>query len=141
MKWLLSVAILWYWWRVYSLSFNPDQFPNRTYAHSVWDRRADRSFFLGAAIVTGFLYVVGAIHSWWVIALSFAASLLVVMFLQPTLVGAVILTRAGITMLKIKTGLELRSPFLAPFAWTYYLTKEDRKQALADLRAGKGLPS
>ncbi len=134
MKWLLTAAVIWYWWRVYSLSFNPDQFPNREHAHTVWDRRANRSFFLGAAIVTGFLYVAGVIHIWWIIVLSFAASFLVVIFVQPTLVGAVILTRAGLTMFKIKTGIKLRTPLLAPFAWTYYLTKQDRQEALADLK-------
>ena len=52
MKWPLIIAIIWYWWRVYLLSFNPDQFPDRAYAHRIWDRRANRSFFLGAAILT-----------------------------------------------------------------------------------------
>lgn len=134
MKWPLIIAIIWYWWRVYSLSFNPDQFPDRAYAHRIWDRRANRSFFLGAAILTALMYALGAIHAWWAVTLSFAASFAVVMFVQVSLVGAVILTRSLLATLKLKTGLKLRTPFLAPFAWTYYLTKEERKEALADLK-------
>lgn len=26
-KWVLSAAAIWYWWRLYSLSFNPNMFP------------------------------------------------------------------------------------------------------------------
>jgi len=137
LKLLLIAAIAWYWWRVYSLSFNPNEFPNPAYAHLVWDRRANRSFVLGAAIITSSLYIFGLVHSLWILAVCLAVSLVAIVFVQPTLIGAIITVRAGFTILKIKTGMRLRSPLLAPFAWTYYLTREDRKQALADMKSGE----
>jgi len=66
MKWLLVVPAIWYWWRVYSLSVNPSQFPDPQYAHPVWDRRSNGSLLLGAAIVTALIYLVVG-YSWWVL--------------------------------------------------------------------------
>ncbi len=85
MKWLLTIVTVWYWWRVYSLSFNPSNFRDPKYADAVWERRSTRSFFLGAAIVTAFLYVLGVIHAWWVVAFTFAICLAAVGFVQPML--------------------------------------------------------
>ena len=126
MKWLLIVAAVWYWWRLYSLSFNPSGFPDPTYAHAVWDRRSRNSFFLGAAIVTAFLYLLGVIHVWWAGALTYAISFVAVVFVQPMLVGAFILVRTGGGAARIDAGLTPRSHGLAPLAWRYYLPKEPR---------------
>lgn len=129
MKLLLILGGVWYWWRLYSLSFNPSSFPDRKYADAVWDRRANRSFFLGAAIGTALLRVLDAVQTWWAVAVTFAICLVALVFLQPLLVGAIIAFRAVASILKVKIGLQPRSPMLAPFACTYYLTEEEKRSA------------
>ena len=52
--------------------------------------------------------------------------------MQPLLIGAIIACRAGALISRVKVGLEPRSPMLAPFAWTYYLTEEEKRSALKD---------
>ena|SRR2546425_10790784 len=132
MKTLLILGGIWYWWRLYSLSFNPSNFPDRNYARVVWDRRSNRSFFLGAAIGTALLRVLGAIQTWWAVAVTFAVCLVALAFVQPLLIGAIIALRAGALTSRVKVGLQPRSPMLAPFAWTYYLTEEEKRSALKD---------
>ena len=106
-------------------------FPDPKYAQAVWERRANGSFFLGAAIVTALLYVLEAIHSWWAIAITFVICLVTMGFVQPMLVLVMVLLRANLaaflTVRRIKAGLKVRSPMLAPFVWTYYLTEEERR--------------
>ena len=131
MKWLLIAATVWYWWRLYSLSFNPSMFPDQEYAHRVWDRRSTASFFLGAAIATGLLYVLNIAHAWWILALSFAVCVPIMGLVQTGLVGLMILNRARALIRRSKKDLASRSPWLAPFAWTYYLTAEEKRKALA----------
>ncbi|MGD1105052.1 MAG: hypothetical protein ABSA59_23650 [Terriglobia bacterium] len=48
MKWVRIVTVIWYWWRLYSLSFNTSGFPDPKYAEGVWLRKWNHSFFLGA---------------------------------------------------------------------------------------------
>jgi|ERR1039458_94509 hypothetical protein len=132
MKILLILGGVWYWWRLYSLSFNPSMFPDRKYADAVWERRSNRSFFLGAAVSTALLRVLGAVQTWWAMALTSAICLVALAFVQPLLVGTIILLRAGLVLCKIKVGVKLRSPMLAPFAWTYYLTEEEKRSAMKD---------
>lgn len=132
MKWLLIVATVWYWWRVYSLSFNPNDFPDPKYASAVWGRRATHSFFLGASIVTAFLYVLGAIHAWWTVAITYAICFVGIGFIQPILAGFLISLRAVVGSRRVKAGLEPHSPRLAQFAWTYYMTEEEKRKAKPD---------
>ena len=91
MKWPLIIAIIWYWWRLYSLPSIQISSPIEHMRTAYGIIRANRSFFLGAGILTALLYALGVIHSWWAITLSFIASFVVVMFAQVSLVGAVIL--------------------------------------------------
>jgi hypothetical protein len=59
---------------------------------------------------------------------------MVIGFLQPLLVALIIGNRARAVLWKTKRDLPPRKPFLARFAWTYYLTKEERQNALAESR-------
>ncbi|SRR5216684_3346432 len=135
MKWLLIAATVWYWWRLYSLSFNPTMFPDQAYAHRVWDRRSTGSFFLGAAIITMLLYVFNVTHVWWILGLGFAIGIPIMGLVQTALVGLIILNRTRLVMSRNKTGEAARRSLLAPFAWTYYLTEEEKRKASAE---GKG---
>jgi hypothetical protein len=54
--------------------------------------------------------------------------------LQTALVGLIILNRARSVMSRSKKTLAPRSPWLAPFAWTYYLTDEEKRKALTENR-------
>ena len=132
MKWLLIVATVWYGWRVYSLSFNPDMFLDKAYAHRVWDRRSTGSFFLFAAIVTVLLYALNVTRVWWILALSFAVCVPIMGLVQTGLVGLIMLNRLRWAVLRGKKSLTPRSPWLAPFAWTYYLTAKEKRKALTD---------
>jgi hypothetical protein len=67
-------------------------------------------------------------------AVTFAVCLVALAFLQPLLVGAIIAFRAGALIIKVKVGLQLRSPWLAPFAWTYFLTEEEKRSAHKERR-------
>lgn len=107
-------------------------FPDEAYAHRVWDRRSAGSFFLGAAIVTALLYVLNVTHVWWILTLSFAALIPIMGLVQTGLVGLIILNRARSLMSRTKKSLSPRSPRLAPFAWTYYLTDEEKRKASAE---------
>jgi hypothetical protein len=42
---------------------------------------------------------------------------------------------AGLTAIGIKAGLKLRSPMLAAFAWTYYLTEEEKRKTRTAARS------
>ena len=132
MKWLLVIATIWYSWRLYSLSFNPTMFPDQKYAQGVWDRRSTNSFFIGAAIVTVLLYMLNVTHVWWILSLSFAIFVPIMGLVQTALVGLIILNRTRLAMARSDKSLAVRSPWLAPFAWTYYLTAEEKRKALAE---------
>jgi hypothetical protein len=135
MIWLLIVAVVWYWWRLYSLSFNPTQFPDPQYAQRVWDRRSNRSLLLGAAIITSLFYMLGITQKWWVLVLCFLGSALTLAFIQPLFVGLIIGLRAKVMLNRMMKEGEVLSPKLAPYAWTYYLTKEEKMNALDETKA------
>jgi hypothetical protein len=124
-RWLLSAAAVWYWWRIYSLSFNPGMFPDPKYAESIWNRRSTRSFVLGAIIATGVLAEFGLVRGLWSRLIAFAIFLFVVGLVQPLLVGLVVFHRTGCVILRAKAGLKPHPPRLAPFAWNYYLAEEE----------------
>lgn len=127
MKWLpLILGIIWYWWRLYSLSFNTTYFPDPQYAKAVWERRAGFSFVLGAVVFAYSLYALEMIHVWWVIAATFALSLAALHLLQPLLVALIIFSRTGFAAMRIRTRREARSPWFASLAWSYYLTDEEK---------------
>ena len=130
MNWLLGAAIVWYWWRLYSLSFNFQQFPDPRYAEAIWDKRSTYSNIICAAIIAAVLYDFGTIHRWWIAGITFAIATLIVGLVQPFLVGLIIVHRTACIMLRLRLGLKPHAPRLAPFAWTYYLTREERRQAL-----------
>jgi hypothetical protein len=133
-KWALILGGVWYWWRLYSLSFSPraSGFPDPAYAEVVWNRRSTASFFLGALVFTTLLCAIGAIQVWWAIAIGFLVCLLCLVFLQPMLVGAIIFVRSGLAILRLKLGFQPRSPMLAPLAWSYYVTEEEKSKAMGD---------
>jgi hypothetical protein len=126
MKWLFIPASTWYWWRLYTLTFNPQQFPDPEFAHKVWNRRASGSYVLGASMLVGGLYASGVIQRWWVVGICFAVSVIVVGIIQPFFVLVIIYSKLLWIVVKTKAGLELGTPFLAPFAWTPYLTAEEK---------------
>jgi hypothetical protein len=128
MKWAAFVgASVWYLWGVYTLSYNPNDFPDPAYANKVWDRRARNTAYLGAAILTAALFSSGNIRSWWVVLLVFLASTFLITILQPALVGLIILGRTGKIMLLVKFGLKPRPPALAPCVWGHYLTEAEKQ--------------
>jgi hypothetical protein len=133
MRWLLVIPAIWYWWLLYSLSFNPAQFPDQGYAHRKWDRRSNIAIFLGAAIIEGIVYF-ALTQTWWLLLITLVISLMVMGVLQPLLVALIIGNRARAMISRMKRDLPPRKPFLAPFAWTYYLTKEERQNALAEIK-------
>jgi len=126
MKWLFIPAAIWYWWRLYTLTFNPQQFPDPKYANKVWNRRASGSFVLGASMLVGCLYGSGVIHRWWVVFIAFAVSVILVGIIQPFFVLVIIHSKLLLIVIKTKAGFELGTPVLAPFAWTPYLTAEEK---------------
>ena len=132
MNWLLIAATLWYWWRIYSLSFNPSTFPDQKYANAIWEKRSTRTFVLGAIIITATLSKFGLIHERWVQVIAFVVLVMVVGFLQPFLVGLIILHRTACVILRVKVGRKPHAPRLAPYAWTYYLTEEEKRKALGE---------
>jgi hypothetical protein len=139
MKWAIIIsASVWYFWRLYTLSYNPNLFPDPAYANKIWDKRARNSSYLGAAIVTAVPFLRGNIHSWWVVVLVFVASIFLLTLLQTGLVGLIIIGRARKAMCRWKFGLKSRPPRLAPFVWTYYLTEEEKGRGKA---AGETSPT
>jgi len=119
---VLIGAVIWYLWRVYTLSYSPHEFPDPAFANKVWDRRSDYSAFLGAVIVAAAVYLSGISHHWWVVLPVLFVSIFLVALLQVGLVALIIYGRAAKIMLRVKMGLSLGAPWLAPFVWTYYLT-------------------
>lgn len=130
MKILVLVgAVIWYLWRVYTLSYSPHEFPDPAFANKVWDRRSDYTAFLGAAIVTAAVYVSGISHHWWVVLPVFVVSIFLVALLQVGLVALIIYGRATKIILRAKMGLRGGAPWLAPFVWSYYVTPEEKRRA------------
>jgi hypothetical protein len=130
-------AVVWYLWRVYTLSYSPHEFPDPAFANKVWDRRSNYSAFLGAVIVAAAAYVSGISHHWWVVLPVFVVSIFVVALLQVGLVALIIYGRAAKIMLLIKMGLSPGAPWLAPFVWSYYLSPEEKQRAHGDAQIGK----
>jgi hypothetical protein len=134
MVWLFVIPAIWYWWLLYSLSFNPAQFPDQGYAHRKWDRRSNIAIFLGTTIVDAIVYFT-LTQTWWLLLIIVVVSLMVMGLLQPLVVALIIGNRARAVMSRMKRDLPPRKPFLAPFAWTYYLTKKEKMNAVAERRA------
>ena len=133
MKWAILIGeSLLYLWGIYTLSFNPDSFPDPAYAHRQWDKRAMQLAWLGSAMFTTAVLFVGLIHHWWAVLLVFMGSVLLVMLVQPGFVGLIILGRTGKTLLRMKFGLKTGSPWLAPFAWSYFPTGSEKRAAKTD---------
>jgi hypothetical protein len=126
---VLIGAVIWYLWRVYTLSYSPHEFPDPAFANKVWDRRSHYTAFLGALIVAAAVYLSGISHHWWVVVLVFLVSIFLVHLLQVGLVALIIYGRAAKVILRVKMGRGLGAPWLAPFAWTYYLTPEEKQRA------------
>ena len=89
-------------------------------------------FFFFAAIVTVLLYALNVTRVWWILALSFAVCVPIMGLVQTGLVGLIMLNRLRWAVLRGKKSLTPRSPWLAPFAWTYYLTAKEKRKALTD---------
>ncbi len=129
---MLIGAVIWYLWRVYTLSYSPHKFPDPVFANKVWDRRSDYTAFLGAVIVAAAVYVTGISRHWWVVLSVFVVSIFLVALLQVGLVALIIYGRAAKIMLRVKMGFSPGAPWLAPFVWTYYLTPEEKRRALTE---------
>lgn len=127
---VLIGAVIWYLWRVYTLSYSPHDFPDPAFANKVWDRRSDYTAFFGALIVAAAVYVSGISHRWWVVLPVFVVSIVLVALLQVGLVALVIYGRAVKIMFRIKMGFSPGAPWLAPFVWSYYITPEEKQRAL-----------
>jgi hypothetical protein len=137
MIWLMTIGVFWYAWGVYTLSYNPDQFPDPNYALKVWYKRASRTAFLGALILTTVLFFRGKIPSWWAVPVVFVGCCILAAMVQMGLAGLLILGRSVKAVLRIRLGLRSRVPFLAPFVWGYYITEEEKLRARTESRAQK----
>jgi hypothetical protein len=141
MIWLMTIGVFWYAWGVYTLSYNPDQFPDPAYALKIWHKRASYNAFLGGSILTATLVFNGTLRLWWVGGLVFVGSCIVAAALQLGLIELVILVRALKARFKIKHGRKARRPFLAPIVWTFYISEEEKQTAETDsARSNAGRP-
>src|SRR5262249_8076253 len=123
MKWIaVACESLLYLWGLYTLSFNPDTFPDSAFARKQWDKRAARLGWLGSVIFTSTLLFTGTIEAWWIVLVVLLGSVFFVTLIQPAFVGLIILGRAWKGILCMKLGLKPRRPRLAPIAWSYFLT-------------------
>jgi hypothetical protein len=129
MIWLITIGVFWYPWGVYTLSYNPDQFPDPAYALKIWHKRASYNAFLGGSILTATLVVNGTLHLWWVGGLVFVGSCIVAAALQLGLIELLILVRVLKARFKIKHGPKTRRPLLATIVWTYYVSEEEKQIA------------
>ncbi len=73
-------------------------------------------------------------HKWWVLVITTPLLFVVIAIIQPFVVGVFIANRARVAIARAKRGIHGGSPFLAPFAWTYYLTKEEQQSAMAEAK-------
>jgi hypothetical protein len=67
--WIIIFASFWYVWRLYTLSYNPSQFPDQGHANRVWHKRATNTACLGATIFTVALLLSGRVRLWWAVLL------------------------------------------------------------------------
>jgi hypothetical protein len=128
--WILVIPAIWYWWLLYSLSFSPDQFPDAKYAHRRWDRRSSIALFLGATLIEATIFFT-LTQTWWLLLIALVAFLMMLGFVQPLLVALIIGNRARAAISRMKRVLPPRKPALAHFAWTYYLTPEEKRRAVS----------
>ena len=127
--WLILIACIWYLWRVYTLSYNPNRFPDPAYANKVWDRRARNSAFLGGVIVACALSKAGIISAWWAALLVYVlAAFGLLAIVQPAIIALIIFGRTGNAFLRLKRGVR-GGPAMAPLVWGYYLTDEEKRSA------------
>jgi hypothetical protein len=129
--WIIICASIWYLWRLYTLSYNPSHFPDQGHANRVWRKRATNTAGLGATIFTATLFLSGRARLWWALLLIWVLASVSIAVLQTGLVGLIIMGRALRTILRFKLGLETKPPVLAPFVWSYYLTDEEKRSAMA----------
>jgi hypothetical protein len=129
---VLAAGWLWYLWRVYTLTVNWATFPDMQQARAIWQKRANWSLWLGAAVVNDTLYMIGLIERWWIIAISFAGCFLVIAVTQPFLVTTSLILTMRYRAWKCSRGKDPGNTFLGELALRRYLGPEE-KQAYKQL--------
>jgi hypothetical protein len=130
--WLILSVCVWYLWRVYTLSYNPNDFPDPEYAYKIWDRRATNSGYLGGVIVAYALIEAKVTVSWWTALLVwFIATGGLIAIGQPAIIALIVSGRLANAISRVKRGVR-GGPALAPLVWGYYLTDEEKRSARSE---------